>query len=152
MSTADLHRAVQTTLASKRVGRPVFVRYLLQSLDKPDTIVPRLSQATATVRDWIGQPLGRLYAVGTVESGQVALTIEFLDGATALVSWSRCPPRGDGVDLMILGNHGAIYRDASAAEQWDEPAAAVEPPDATLRQAIERALQSGQPERLEAKP
>jgi hypothetical protein len=144
---ADLHRSVQTAIASKRVGRPVFVRYTLQGLDQPDAVVPKLARATAAVREWVGQPLERVQAVGNVESGQVSLTLQFRDGATALVSFARTPPHGDGMDLMVLGNHGAIHHDAGAAELWDERAAATEePPDPALRALIERALRSGKPE------
>src|SRR5437588_12305016 len=116
MSTlADLHRAVQSTLASKRLGRPVFVRYLLCSQDKPEAALPRLAQLTAVVRDWIGQAVERVHAAGTPRGGQITLTLEFRGGATALVSWAAAPPRGDGIDLTVLGNHGALYHDAGAA-------------------------------------
>src|SRR5947209_10247094 len=82
---ADLHRAVQSTLASKRLGRPVFVRYLLCSRDRAEAALPRLVQLTAAVRDWFGQPLERLHANGSPKSGQVSLTLEFRGGGTALV-------------------------------------------------------------------
>lgn len=144
---ADLHRAVQSTIASKRLGRPVFVRYTLQGQDKPETIVPRLAQVTAAVRDWLGQPLDRLYATGTVKGGQISLTLQFRDGGTAQVSYARGQSRGSGVDLLVLGNHGAIYHDAGSANLWDEPATPLaESPDATLQALIERALKSGKPE------
>jgi hypothetical protein len=146
---ANLHNAVQATLASQRLGRPVFVRYLVQTPDKAETIVPRLAQVTTTVREWLGQPLERLYAVGTVESGQVSLTLQFRDGATALVGFARGQPRGSGIDLMVLANHGAIYHDAGSTQLWDEAVAvAGAPTDARLLAAIERSLRSGKPERV----
>lgn len=149
---ADLHRAVGTTLASKRLGKPVFVRYLVQGLVKPENLPARLAQATAVVQEWLGQPLASIYAVGSVASGQVALTLQFREGGTALVGFGRGQPRGDGVDLMVLGNHGAIYHDAGSANLWDEPAAGGEnAPDAAILSVIERALQSGKPLALEAK-
>src|SRR5437879_5527695 len=92
-SLADLHRAVQATLASKRLGRPVFVRYLLCSRDRAEAALPRLAQLTAAVRAWVGQPLERVHAAGTPRGGQVTLTLEFRGGATALVSWAAAPPR-----------------------------------------------------------
>ena len=61
MSTlTDLHRAVQATLASKRLGQPVFVRYLWHSLDKPDAVLPRLARLAETVTAWLGQTLERV--------------------------------------------------------------------------------------------
>jgi hypothetical protein len=153
MSTlADLHRAVQSTLASKRLGRLVFVRYLLCSRDKAEAALPRLAQLSATVRDWIGQPLERLHANGNPRGGQVSLTLEFRAGATALVSWASSPPRGDGLDLMILGNHGALYHDAGSAGLTDDadlgPAG---PADKGLLALLERAMRSGRPEAADAR-
>jgi hypothetical protein len=146
-SLASLHRAVGATLASGRLGRPVFVRYTLQGLDRSEAITSRLTQITATVRDWLGQPLEQLYALGTIESGQVALTLRFRDGATALVSFARAALRGDGVDLFVLGNHGAIYHDAGSSDLGDDAAAGIaEPPDPLLQATIEKALHSGKPE------
>jgi hypothetical protein len=149
---ADLHRTVQSTLASKRLGQPVFVRYLMHGLDQPEAILPRLTQASAVVRAWLGQTLERIYATGSVPTGQVSLTLQFREGGTALVSFARGQPRGGGVDLMVLGNHGAIYHEASNADLWDEPAAPTADP--RLQAVIERAVKSGkpQPAALEDRP
>lgn len=143
---SDLHRAVRSTLASKRLGKPVFVRYTLDGIEKPEALVPSLARAVAVVRDWLEQPLETVYALGAVAAGRVSLTLRFRDGATALVSASRSPARGDGLDLMLLGNHGALYHDSGSANLWDEPATAADPPDAALLALIERALRSGKPE------
>ncbi len=153
-SLEELHQAVQATLASKRLGKPVFVRYLVQGADRPEAVLPRLSQAAAVVRGWLGQPLERVHAIGSVDSGQVALTLQFRDGATALVSFARSQPLGDGVDLMVLGNHGALYHDAGSAVLYPEPLDAGKQPDAALLAVIERALKTGKPEAAgtEAKP
>jgi hypothetical protein len=147
LTLANLHRAVQATLAGKRLGKPVFVRYLMQGQDKAEGILAKLSLATAVIQEWLGQPLTRIYAVGTVDSGQVTLTLQFRDGASALVSFARGQVRGAGVDLMVLGNHGAVYLDAGSADLWDESAAVpADRPDPKIQAAIERALRSGKPE------
>jgi hypothetical protein len=144
---ADLHRTVQTALASKRLGTPVFVRYLLQTQDKPAAAVSRLAQVIGVVRDWLGQPVERVYAVGPAKSGHVTLTIECQRGATAQVSWTASAPRGGGVDVMVLGNHGALYHDFGTTVLWDEAAGPLaDKPDEALTALIERALRSGQPE------
>jgi hypothetical protein len=144
---ADLHRAVQMTIASKRLGQPVFVRLTIQGLDRPEAVVSRLAQASSLVQQWLGQPLVQILALGSAESGQAALTLQFEQGATALVSFARGQPRGAGIDLMVLGNHGAIYHDSGTAQSWDEPAAELaEKPDPALTALIERALGSHKPE------
>jgi hypothetical protein len=147
-SRADLHRAIAATLASKRLGQPVFVRYLLVGLDKPEAVVPRLAQAAAVVRDWVAQPLDRIHAVGSGDSGQVALTLLFRQGATALVCFCRGQPAGLGVDVMVLGNHGAVYYADGECREWgaeggNEPTAPAAQP---LEAVITAALRSGKPE------
>jgi hypothetical protein len=143
----DLHRAVQTTLAGKRLGTPVFVRYLLFSPEKPNVVLPRLAQTAAVVQGWINQPVERIHATGIPKSGQTSVLLEFRGGATAIIAWANSVPRGDGVDLLVLGNHGAIYHDAGQADLWDDAAQTL--PDAAderLREWIERAMKSGRPE------
>ena len=152
---ADLLRAVQTTLASKRLGTPVFARVLFHNQGKrgqaaPGEVVAELTRTAGMVREWLGQPLERVYAVGAVKTGQVSLTLEFRNAATAIVSWSGTSTAGDGVDLTLVGNHGALYHDVGAGNLWD-PAPDAKPPepDKELRTMIERSLQSGRPENVE---
>jgi hypothetical protein len=145
INLTDLHRAVQSTLASKRLGTPVFVRYSVQSQDKADAAIQRLAQLTAVVRDWLGQALERIYAVGSPKNGHVTLTLEFAGGATAQVTWTG-GSRGGSVDLTVLGNHGAIYHDAGAGNLWDENLSALDDkPDHALVALIDKALQSERP-------
>jgi hypothetical protein len=143
---ADLHRTVRTTLAGKRVGRPVFVRYTLHGPEQGDALVSRLAQLTAVVRDWLGQPLERVHAVGSATDGQVALTLQFRDGATALVSFARGRPQGKGADVLVLGNHGALYHDAGSDNPREEAGDLPDPPEPPLRTLVERALRSGKPQ------
>lgn len=137
-SLADLHRAVAGVIAAKRLGQPVFVRCTLQT---PEASLDRLAELAEIVRQWVGQAVARVHAVGSLASGQVCLSLQFDQGATALVSLAKGPGRGDGVDLLVVGNHGAVMYDSGTAPQWDGPA---QPSglnaDAKLRAAIEKAL------------
>jgi hypothetical protein len=146
-SLADLNRAVQATLASKRLGTPVFVRLHLTNRDRAAAVPRRLAQLASLAGGWIGRPLERAYALGGAKAGHAALMLEYQGGATGVVGWAAGEPRGGGVDLMLIGNHGAVYHDAGTARLWDEPAA---PPDAAppadLLELVERALRTGRPE------
>lgn len=146
-SLSSLHRAVQNTLASKRIGKVVFVRYILQGKDAADSAHLKLAAAVAAVANWIGSPLDKLYGLPG-DGNQVSLTLQFRDGATALVNFAHGPVHGDGVDLLVVGNHGAIYHDAGTASLWDEEATVAEKPNPAMVAAIERALRSGKPESL----
>jgi predicted dehydrogenase len=147
---ADLHRAVKTALAGKRLGRPVFVRYILQGPEKPEAVVPRLAQLVGVVRGWLGQLPERVYAVGSPADGQVSLTLQFREGATALVSFARGQPHGPGADVTVFGNHGALYHDAGDSNSWGEAEDLSDRPDPQVQAAIERSLRSGKPEPLPA--
>lgn len=144
-SLVDLHRAVQSTLASKRLGTPVFVRYLYHSPIREPAAVARLAKSTAVVRDWLGVALERVVAQAAAR--HITLMLEFRGGATAVVTWVGTTGRGDGVDLTVIGNHGAIYHDAGDAPQWDEALTTDNAaPDKELVAWIERAIKSGRPE------
>jgi hypothetical protein len=145
---ADLHRAIAATLAGKRLGKPVFVRYLFHGTEDAQAIVPRLVQLTAVVREWLGQSLERIHATGSTASGQVALTLQFREGASALVCFAHDRPHGSGVDVTVLGNHGALYHDAGSANLWPEEPEAPPQPEPILEKVIAQALRSGKPEKL----
>ena len=145
---------MQSTIASKRIGKVVFVRYVLQGTPLPEPALLKLAAAVAAVGNWIGSSLDKLYGMRG-DGGQISLTLQFRDGATALVNFVHGPPRGNGVDLLVLGNHGAIYHDAGTASLWDEEKLTVEDnPRSAILTAIERALRSGKLEALgkEAQP
>lgn len=146
----QLEQTVEGVLAEKRIGRPVFVRYTLPETGKAPQTVSRLARMMQTVRRWVGQPPTRLYAVGSLKDGPVSLTVQFRDGATALLSVVRGKSHGDGVDLLVIGNHGALHYDSSTAPAWDSSAVHHKGlADAKLVAAVERALRSGQPEPLD---
>ena len=137
-SLADLHRAVAGVIASKRIGQPVFVRCTLQT---PQASIDRLTEMAELVRQWVGQGIEKIHAVGSVSSGQVCLSVQFDRGGTALVSLAQGQVRGDGIDLLLVGNHGSVMYDMGTAPLWEGQAKSSGlPPNANLRAAIEKAL------------
>ena len=144
---ADLHRAVQSTLASKRLGTPVFARYQYHAPIKGQAVLARLTKTATTVRTWLDQPLERIVAQGSSASRYVTLLLEFRGGLTAVVTWIGTNGRGGGVDLTLIGNHGVLYHDAGDAPLWDEAFVGDDAaPDKELLAWIESAVKSGRPE------
>jgi hypothetical protein len=142
---ADLHRTVEATLASQRLGRPVFVRYHWFGPESPDEMPARLTQLTALVGAWLDQDLDRLQANAAADLTHVALTVQFQAGATALIAVTQVPASDARVDLMILSNRGALYHEENGIGLGVETdALAWRPADALLRDRITRALRSGQ--------
>lgn len=145
MSSA-LHDALQSAIASKRLGRPVFVRYTLLCHDRK-ALPAELAQSAAVVIDWLGE-LSRLYAVGSLEKGHVALTLEFREGGSALVSASAKQADPRDRDLMIVGNRGAVYFDFLRATSVGTAGPDRAQPGNRLLELVERSLRSGRPERF----
>lgn len=150
MRLDDFHRAVESTVASKRLGSPVFVRYLVQAPVAAKGVSGFLGQIAGAVGVWLGQELERIYALGSVKGRHVTLTLDYRGGASAQITWSGTAWRGPGVDLMLVGNRGALYHDFGAANLFDGSLALpAEPAPKTLTAWIDRALRSGQPEAAE---
>ncbi len=163
---AQLHQAVATALAAKRIGKPVFVRYHLQGLlTSEGDAASALAKLTATVSEWIGSPAQKLHALGSGKDGatHTALTLRYADGSSALFSECRGAKGAPGINLMILGNKGTLYHslDSAALHLWqDVPASLGGKPPAEVLAAVEAArkadntlVQVGKPEpRPEPKP
>ncbi len=113
LTAADLHRTVMATLASKRLGKPVFIRLLVHAVarakqtDGPGGLEPWVR----IVGDWLGQATHSVYHLPSRPAGlgHETLTLVFRDGATAVVTLTDVSPGREGVDLMLVGNQGAIY-------------------------------------------
>lgn len=142
----DFHRAVQSTLATKRLGTPVFVRYLLQGPIAVRAVPSFLAQIVHTVSTWLDQDLHRIYALGAVKSRHVTLTLEYDRGASSQLTWAGAP-QNPGLDLILVGNRGALYHDTGLANPWQRfPALPSEAAPKELNAWIDRALKSNQPE------
>jgi hypothetical protein len=147
LSLSDLDKSVKSILAGQRLGRPVFVRVTWQGEDPLNAMLGRLSQLTALVGSWFGAALTWVYANGNLETGQVTLTLKFTSGAVGIVSFIRGRPRGSGLDLFVIGNHGTASFDAGSDLLWDEPAGPTQgEPHPLIQLTIQRALASGKPE------
>lgn len=109
-SLTDLHRTVDSTLATRRIGQPVFIRYLLFGDTSAVPAAIRLAATAEKIRAWLAQPVSELTVVGNSEFAISSVLLQFATGATAFVSLAVGEP---AVDLTILGHHGAIYHQAA---------------------------------------
>lgn len=128
---AELHRAVKSAIATKRIGKPVFVRCLLQGvLETEGPPIGAVSRVVALVSEWMGQSPSKLFTQYASKDGKAAqetltVSLNFPDGATALITDVRGQEGGKGIDLLVVGNHGAIYHafEAGTLHHWqDSPA------------------------------
>ncbi len=102
---AELHRTVRDTVASKRLGSPVFVRYFFQGAQEPATgLLPSLASLAAAVGDWIGQAPHRVFPLISGDSpAQGTLLLQYANGATALVSAAQGTVAEPGVASLRAG-------------------------------------------------
>lgn len=141
----DLSETIHAVVKSKRIGQPVFVRITL-STSRNDQITRALALMAEMASSWIGQALERVHAAGSVTAGQVCVTLQFQGGATGLLSYAQGKTLGDGVDVLVLGNHGAIHHDAGMGTLWhSQPDFKDAKVDAKLIRVIEQALGTGKP-------
>jgi myo-inositol 2-dehydrogenase / D-chiro-inositol 1-dehydrogenase len=153
---AQMDRAVRKTLDSKRLGQVVFVRWHLQGvLAAEGEPLPALAKVVSVISAWVGKPPDRLSALpsGKDGTGQTSLLLQFPDGATALVSEAHGQKAPPGVELMILGNKGALYHhlDAATLHTWEDVPASLTHAPAEVLAALEQTRGKGlQP--VEVKP
>ncbi len=107
-SLAVLRPAVAKLLADGRIGLPVFVRCILYTDSHPSHSDVR-AEALATLAEWLGQSLSHPDILRAHQEGWESHRYVTMDGRLALVSVARNPDGITGVDLTILGTHGAIY-------------------------------------------
>jgi myo-inositol 2-dehydrogenase / D-chiro-inositol 1-dehydrogenase len=155
---AELQRAVASTLGSKRLGQPVFVRLHLQNVLEEEGYLPAaLGRVAAVVGDWIGQAPARVYTLpfSRIDKGQCSLLLQFPNGASALVSESQGTAAPPGVDLTVIGSKGALYHayEGGGAHAWEELAGSLpEGRGAEIREAIETAYRDGPKPEVIAQP
>jgi myo-inositol 2-dehydrogenase / D-chiro-inositol 1-dehydrogenase len=146
---AQLHQAVRKAIDSKRLGKVVFVRYHLQGLlDGEGLSGPALAKVASVVGEWVGQSPEKLYSLFAVKEGkgQVALTLRFSGGATALVSQVDGGKAAPGASLMVLGNKGALYHgyDVGRLHTWEQiPASLGDRRPGEILAALRETMRSG---------
>jgi hypothetical protein len=147
----SLQRSVQAALDAGHVGVPVFARCVAQTAADPGGLAEALGQMVAVAGLWLGAPACRVYVQGSALAGQITATLQYAGGQTALVSVSPTPADGASrIDLLLLGNTGALSHEGSALSPAQLAAAGTPPgplpalPEA-LRHALERSLSTGAP-------
>src|SRR5262245_15779814 len=69
----ELESTIQSVIASKRIGRPVFVRLTWYGDSGKREVLPRLGRLGRVAARWLDQQLDRAYGAGSIDSGQVSL-------------------------------------------------------------------------------
>ena len=107
-----LNQTVSESLASGRVGAPVFVRWTAAAASDGGDLKPLLAEMCACAESWLSAGPSRLYATGEEAHGHLSLALEYVNGCSALLAITLTNGR-PFMNLAILGARGAIYHSDS---------------------------------------
>ena len=139
------YQTVRDILDSGRIGVPVFARCAVQIESDGEHIKDVLARILAMTCSWMETTPLRTFAQNgnTSQQQQLTVTTHYIGGQTSIVSANTAPGVRASVDLMLLGNKGALYHDADSIHM--EPLPAPE----WLMEAVERSLRTGRPASIE---
>jgi hypothetical protein len=140
----DLDDVVRDAIKAGQVGRPVFVRCVIGVPESADEQANVVVDCLMSIRLWFGDSISRLYAMGSWGSGP-SLHVQFRGGGMALVTARVSRPWS--ADLIVLGNHGAMYHDGfSGGFAVLSRSFAESDTKRSVRTAVQAAVKSGQPQ------
>lgn len=144
----SLYRTVNEIIDTGRLGIPVFVRCIVQVVPGSEYVGNILARVLTMASSWLRSSPVEVYAQSNDKLRQITVTIKYTDGQTSIVSVSASGV-ANRVDLMLLGNKGALYHDGDALSPgFDINAEPVPVPD-WLLDALERSLHDGEPATIE---
>ena len=144
-----LYQTVKEILSTGRIGTPVFVRCVVQIGAGDGHLIDPLARMLMITGLWLEATPFRIYAQSRYGLMQITASVQYTGGQTAIVSVSAAPGVSPRVDLMVLGNKGALYQDGTSLppgfDMAFEPVAIPE----WLIDALERSLLAGKPTIIE---
>ncbi len=136
-----LEPVIGTRLAAGMIGPVVFVRANLEFTADHGLLVRVAASGMDSVARWVGSEVKNVYAQGGAKAGYVSVTVEFVNGASALVS-AEAAHGEPAMQLLIVGRNGTMrYDDFPAPDPLRETPVAQE---ASVRW-IEESLGAGVP-------
>jgi hypothetical protein len=144
----SLYRTVSEILDTGRLGVPVFVRCIIQVASGSEHMGNILARMLTMASSWLKSSPVEVYAQSNDRLRQITVTIKYTDGQTSIVSVSASGA-AHRIDLMLLGNKGALYHNGDALSPgFDINAEPIPVPD-WLLDALERSLHAGEPATIE---
>lgn len=144
-----LNQSITSAIESGKIGKPVFVRLTALTASENVSVDLLLDFLYRMAAGWMSQCSGNVYGLKGKNDGQLTATAQFAEGASAVIT-AACDHGVPRIDLIVLGNHGAIYHSEQIVPARDgsieiEPT----PGDQTLREAIAKSIESGTPVKLD---
>ena len=145
----SLYQTVKEIVQNRRVGAPVFVRCVVQiSSLESEHIGDVLATVLTMAGSWLEAVPLQIYAQIGAGARHISTTVRYAGGQSAIVSVYALADL-TSIDLMVLGNKGALYHDAGAiAPEFDITAEPLPIPE-WLMKAVNRSLAEGEPTLIE---
>ena len=142
----SLQKSVQSVIDKGRIGSPVFLRCLIQIPVQEDEITKATAALVELANTWMPSSPEQLYVQESADAVQSTALIQYSGGETATISVNRIPPDGEtSVDLVLLGNKGAIYHETPTGQHRFMKANIDLSGGADLVDAIGEAARTGEP-------
>ena len=136
-----LDPVIGSRLAAGPIGAVVFVRANLE-LTADHGLLARVAAAgMESAARWIGSTAKSVYSQGGAKSGYVSLTVEFANGASALIS-AEAAHAEPVVQLLVVGRTGTLRYD-----DFPQPSQLAESPSPAAASIawVEQSLRSAAP-------
>ncbi len=144
-----LYQTVKEIIDTGRVGVPVFIRFIVQITPIEEQIIDILAQTLVMTGSWLGAVPSKIYVQHKENTAQITATAEYTGGQTAIVSVNVSGEFNSRIDLMLLGNKGALYHDGEIMPKGFDLKAEPMIIPKWLIEIIERSLYTGEPIILE---
>lgn len=141
----SLYETVKEIVETGRIGIPVFVRCLVEVLPGRESAGNILGKVLAMTCSWLEAFPQEVYARTGKKDSHISVTTRHTGGQTSIVSISMVQDGATRVDLMLLGNKGAIYQDGDALPPGFDIAAEPLPVPEWLMKAVDKSLREGKP-------
>jgi hypothetical protein len=140
-----LYQTIKEIIDTGRVGTPVFVRFIAHVLPSDEHIIDTLGRILTITGSWLNAMPIRIYVQHKENTAQITASVEYEDGQTAIASIGIAAGLSSRIDLMMLGNKGALYHDGEDMHpEFSMDIDLMVIPD-WLIEAIERSLFIGKP-------
>ena len=141
----QLYQTIEEIINTGHVGTPVFVRCTAQISPQQEDMNDVLARVLSMAFSWLRASPRKVYAQSGDSSRKITATVQCLGGQTAVVSVSAMSDTAPKVDIMMLGNRGALYHDGGALPPGFDMDAEPMPVPEWLVDALGQSLSAGTP-------
>lgn len=135
-----LYKKIGEILDTERIGVPVFVRCSAQIKPGHANLMDVLARMLTMVCSWMKANPFQIYAQSENELQQLSVTTHHRGGQTSILSINTAPECNGGLDLMLLGNKGALYYDLDTGAPGIDMIAEPLPVPGWLMNAVKQSL------------